>query len=142
VTRQLEPDTGRFWFLGVGALYEVLNVFLVADNRQDTIVSLPRYPEEDQKQRASAATTRLGGNIPNTLNVLRQVKRDEDRLVFISTFANWEASRRLTDQLVQKGIEVGGVWLDCPQNPQSWILKSEQSGSRTIVNYNGYIKSW
>jgi ketohexokinase len=133
---------GRFWFLGVGALYEVRNAFLIADNRQDTIVSLPRYPEEDQKQRASAATTRLGGNIPNTLNVLRQVKRDEDRLVFISTFANWEASRRLTDQLVQKGIEVGGVWRDCPQNPQSWILKSEQSGSRTIVNYNGYIKSW
>lgn len=83
-------------------------------------------------------TTRLGGNIPNTLNVLSQVKKNDERLVFISAFANRKVSRRLTDQLAQKGVEVGGVWRNCPQNPQSWILKSEQSGSRTIVNYNGY----
>jgi len=100
---------------------------------------VPHYPEEDQKLRASNVTTRLGGNVPNTLNVLHQVVAKEDRLVLVSTFAERDSSQRLTDKLEEMGVEVAGVWRDdCPLNPQSWILKSEQTGSRTIVNYNGY----
>ena len=100
---------------------------------------MPHYPEEDQKLRASNVTTRLGGNVPNTLNVLHQVVAKEDRLVLVSTFAERDSSQRLTDKLEEMGVEVAGVWRDdCPLNPQSWILKSEQTGSRTIVNYNGY----
>ena len=102
---------------------------------------MPHYPEEDQKLRASNVTTRLGGNVPNTLNVLHQVVAKEDRLVLVSTFAERDSSQRLTDKLEEMGVEVAGVWRDdCPLNPQSWILKSEQTGSRTIVNYNGYNK--
>ena len=102
---------------------------------------MPHYPEEDQKLRASNVTTRLGGNVPNTLNVLHQVAAKEDRLVLVSTFAERDSSQRLTDKLEEMGVEVAGVWRDdCPLNPQSWILKSEQTGSRTIVNYNGYNK--
>jgi len=102
---------------------------------------VPHYPEEDQKLRASNVTTRLGGNVPNTLNVLHQVAAKEDRLVLVSTFAERDSSQRLTDKLEEMGVEVAGVWRDdCPLNPQSWILKSEQTGSRTIVNYNGYNK--
>jgi len=102
---------------------------------------VPHYPEEDQKLRASNVTTRLGGNVPNTLNVLHQVVAKEDRLVLVSTFAERDSSQRLTDKLEEMGVEVAGVWRDdCPLNPQSWILKSEQTGSRTIVNYNGYNK--
>lgn len=86
-------------------------------------------------------TTRLGGNVPNTLNVLHQVIAKEDRLVLVSTFAGRDTSQRLTDKLEEMGVEVAGVWRDdCRHNPQSWILKSEQTGSRTIVNYNGYNK--
>jgi hypothetical protein len=82
-------------------------------------------------------TTRVGGNIPNTLDVLSQVIAASDRLVFVSVYAENRASKRLTDTLVQKSVEVAGVWRDCPENPRSWILRSERSGSRTIVNYNG-----
>ena len=86
---------------------------------------------------ATRLTTRVGGNIPNTLNVLGQVATQEDRLIFLSVYADKTVSRRLTDTLAQKSVEVEGIWRNCPENPRSWILKSEKSGSRTIVNYNG-----
>jgi len=87
--------------------------------------------------RASAVSTRVGGNIPNSLNVLCQVASAEDRLVFVSTFADKSVSQRLIDTLSQRNIQVAGVWRDCPENPSSWILRSKETGSRTIVNYNG-----
>lgn len=100
-------------------------------------MSLPWYPEEDHKLRATGLTTRVGGNIPNTLNVLSQVVTPQDRLVFVSVYAKKTISKRLTDTLEEKSVEVVGLWRDCPDNPRSWILKSEKTGCRTIVNYNG-----
>lgn len=88
--------------------------------------------------RATALTSRIGGNIPNTVNVLSQVCSLEDRLVFISSFATKSASQRLTDVISEQGVQVAGVWRQCTENPSSWILQSKESGSRTIVNYNAY----
>ena len=101
------------------------------------MLSLPWYPEEDHKLRATGLTTRVGGNLPNTLDVLSQVVAPADRLVFVSVYAEKAVSKRLTDTLVEKSVEITGIWRDCPENPRSWILRSERSGSRTIVNYNG-----
>lgn len=127
-----------FGFLGIGALYEVRNS-LNGLRPQDTLLTLPHYPQEDHKLRATALQTRVGGNIPNTLHVLSQACSREDRLVFLSAFAEKAASKRLTDTLEEKSVEIAGVWRDCPDNPRSWILRSEHSGSRTIVNYNEYM---
>lgn len=100
---------------------------------------MPWFPKEDEKLRATALTSRVGGNIPNTLKVLSQVcSSSEDRLVFISAFATKYASQRLTDVLSEQGVQVAGVWRQCEENPSSWILQSKESGSRTIVNYNAY----
>ena len=88
--------------------------------------------------RATGVTTRVGGNIPNTLNVLSQVASRSDRLVFISAFAAKSVSQRLTDTLSQRNVQVAGVWRDCTENPSSWIMRSKETGSRTIVNHNGY----
>jgi len=105
-------------------------------------LSLPHYPEEDSKLRATELTTRVGGNIPNTLQVLSQVRGPADRFVFLSAFAEKSVSKRLTDPLESKGVEIAGVWREeCHENPRSWILKSQDTGSRTIVNYNGYKHS-
>jgi ketohexokinase len=106
------------------------------------LLSLPHYPKEDEKLRATDLVTRVGGNVPNTLQVLSQMRSPQDRLIFISTFAEKAASKRLTDVLAKKSIEVEGVWRDCPDNPSSWILRSDQNGSRTIVNYNKYAAGW
>jgi len=38
-----------------------------------TISSVPRFPVEDDKIRASAVTKRRGGNTPNTIDVLEQL---------------------------------------------------------------------
>lgn len=102
------------------------------------MISLPWFPKEDEKLRATAVTTRVGGNIPNTLNVLSQVSFSDDRLIFISAFATKSVSQRLTDTLSQRNVQVAGVWRECFENPSSWILRSKETGSRTIVNSNGY----
>ena len=39
----------------------------------DSILEVPRYPEEDSKLRATSFTKRRGGNTPNTLEVLQQL---------------------------------------------------------------------
>ena len=39
----------------------------------DTILTVPHYPEEDSKLRATSLTRRRGGNCPNTLEVLQQL---------------------------------------------------------------------
>lgn len=44
----------------------------------DNILTVPHFPEEDAKLRASSFTRRRGGNTPNSLEVLRQLT-DRDR---------------------------------------------------------------
>ena len=39
----------------------------------DTILTVPQFPEEDSKLRATSFTRRRGGNTPNTLEVLQQL---------------------------------------------------------------------
>lgn len=45
----------------------------------DTILTMPRYPEEDSKLRALSFRRRRGGNTPNTLEVLQQLIDSDDR---------------------------------------------------------------
>jgi ketohexokinase len=101
---------------------------------------VPSFPAEDTKLRATGVKWRLGGNVPNTLNVLAQVAGEDDRLVFLSAFAAKGASQRLIHALKEKKVEVIGPCRDaCVENPHSWIFRSESSGTRTIVNYNGHL---
>ncbi|EPS36976.1 hypothetical protein H072_9440 [Dactylellina haptotyla CBS 200.50] len=51
----------RFSILALGALY------------RDVIIKVPTFPAEDAKQSAISETSRVGGNISNTLSVLSQV---------------------------------------------------------------------
>lgn len=44
----------------------------------DVILGVPHFPEEDAKLRATSFSKRRGGNVGNTLEVLRQLLDDED----------------------------------------------------------------
>ncbi|KAI1815014.1 Ribokinase-like protein [Poronia punctata] len=117
----------------------------------DTILSVPHYPEEDSKLRASNLQIRRGGNCPNTLQVLQQLLRDEYG-------ANESADISIRPYLVtclprrdgrttKTIIESFGpdtlvdfsrcIFRQANQEPaSSYIIRSAATGSRTLVNYN------
>lgn len=77
----------NFSILGIGGIYE------------DVILTVPHFPHEDSKLRATSRETRLGGNVPNTLGVLSQIliKEKEEiannwRLLFIGALGDDESS--------------------------------------------------
>lgn len=60
------------------------------------MLTVPHFPHEDSKLRATSRKTCLGGNIPNTLGVLSQIlineKEDNWRLFFMGALGDDESS--------------------------------------------------
>ncbi|KAJ6008857.1 hypothetical protein N7499_001097 [Penicillium canescens] len=110
----------------------------------DTILTVPHYPSEDEKLRASTIDRRRGGNCPNTLEVLAQLvpcgpSNDESSLNLITVLPSRSSA---ASQLIKTGLG-DHVQLDrCIYREQfnepasSYIIKSQNTGSRTIVNHN------
>ncbi len=122
----------------------------------DTILTVPHYPAEDEKLRATQIVRRRGGNCPNMLEVVAQltIVSNEGRNK-TSGFAEWKEGGGTELALVavlpnkrspiRKDIlkSMTGVDLDSAifrheiyEAANSFIIKSMQSGTRTIVNYN------
>ncbi|KAL6855761.1 Ribokinase-like protein, partial [Trichoderma novae-zelandiae] len=115
----------------------------------DTILSVPQFPGEDAKQRASRLEIRRGGNCPNSLEVLRQLlgPRDAVRTYLVSPLPSESspATQRIRDSFSSVGESPSPSPVDLElclyrethtQAASSYIIRSEQTGSRTIVNYN------
>jgi ketohexokinase len=105
--------------------------------------SVPHYPSEDEKLRAQSISHRRGGNCPNTLEVLSQLQAhsSSSALVELVLFAVFPARESAATQMITSSLP--GVDLshciyrdDCVEAASSYIIRSEESGSRTIVNYN------
>ena len=104
----------------------------------------PHYPSEDEKLRASKISHRRGGNCPNTLEVLGQLLQYRPssaesslNLIAILPSKSSKASQQIQSSLGNK------VWLDSciyresfSEPASSYIITSQATGSRTIVNYN------
>ncbi|KAF1809739.1 putative PfkB family kinase [Eremomyces bilateralis CBS 781.70] len=111
----------------------------------DTILTVPHYPSEDAKQRASTLTKRPGGNCPNTLSVLSQLLPRAPThssplpLKFIGvlpapTSPASDFIRASFDELVDLS---GCIYREGEMEAAaSYIVRSEESGSRTIINFN------
>ncbi|KAL6891052.1 hypothetical protein HDV57DRAFT_513515 [Trichoderma longibrachiatum] len=118
---------------------------------------VPQFPAEDTKQRASRLEIRRGGNCPNSLEVLQQLlgPRDAVRTYLVSPLPSESspATQRIRDSFSSIGDSSSSssssssppspVNLDLclyreahTQAASSYIIRSEQTGSRTIVNYN------
>ncbi|KAM4056102.1 pfkB family carbohydrate kinase domain-containing protein [Hirsutella rhossiliensis] len=112
----------------------------------DTILSVPHYPEQDSKLRATSLAIRRGGNCPNTLEVLEQLldahhHRDNVQAHLVSPLP--ERSSPATRRIVASFGPRSRADLDhclyrdaCSEPASSYIIRSEATGSRTIVNYN------
>lgn len=132
--------------------------------------SVPYFPFEDSKLRATSSTTRVGGNCPNSLQVLQQLfspshaSGDDVALHLVSCLParSSPASQRIASALAGENLQQvqqehyqhwynrtseeprrGGINLenciyreDHTEPASSYIFRSAQTGSRTIVNYN------
>jgi len=108
------------------------------------IIRTPHYPGEDEKLRASSISRRRGGNCPNTLEVLQQLvaenpaaKETSLNLIAILPAHSSVASRQIREAFEPRVSLTDCIYREQFQEPaSSYIIKSEASGSRTIVNYN------
>ncbi|KAL4916095.1 Ribokinase-like protein [Aspergillus aurantiobrunneus] len=110
----------------------------------DTILSTPYYPGEDEKLRASTISRRRGGNCPNSLAVLRQLiaQSPPATKVPLNLVAILPAQSSVASQQIREAFEPQVSLDHCvyregfEEPASSYIIRSESSGSRTIVNYN------
>lgn len=105
--------------------------------------SVAHYPSEDEKLRASRLTRRRGGNCPNSLEVLQQlveISRADLSLGLISVFPRRQSlSTAFIRDSLGPGIDCDNCIYreDTSEPATSYVIQSQQTGSRTIVNYNG-----
>ncbi|KAJ4187984.1 hypothetical protein NW755_006779 [Fusarium falciforme] len=106
-------------------------------------MAVPFFPSEDSKLRATSLSIRRGGNCPNSLEVLEQLFVDHDalQLHLVSPLPN--ASSSATRRIISSfGPESNINFHHCiyrdasTEAASSYIIRSEESGSRTLVNYN------
>ncbi|KAL4866062.1 hypothetical protein BDV12DRAFT_139099 [Aspergillus spectabilis] len=110
----------------------------------DTILTTPHYPGEDEKLRASSISHRRGGNCPNTLEVLQQLvargplaMRTPLSLISVLPAQSSVASQEIRNALEPRVSLKHCIYRGGFEEPaSSYIIKSQSSGSRTIVNYN------
>ncbi|PNY24844.1 Ketohexokinase [Tolypocladium capitatum] len=109
----------------------------------DPPYSVPRYPEEDSKLRATSLQVRRGGNCANSLEVLQQLLggHDDVRPYLVSCLP--EQSSPATRRVIASfGGNTRVDFRHCiyrhghTEAASSYIIRSEESGSRTLVNYN------
>ncbi|KAL3461121.1 Ribokinase-like protein [Aspergillus heterothallicus] len=110
----------------------------------DTILTTPHYPGEDDKLRATNISRRRGGNCPNSLEVLQQLMADSpaDLQVHLNLVAILPARSSVASQQIRAAFEPHVSLDHCiyreeyEEPASSYIIKSQASASRTIVNYN------
>lgn len=111
-----------------------------------SLCSVPHYPGEDAKLRATSLEVRRGGNCPNSLEVVQQLLAaggsiDEARLYLLSCLPaeSSAASRRIRASFGEHGhVDLRHcLFREAHSEAAScYVLRSEETGSRTLVNYN------
>jgi ketohexokinase len=108
-----------------------------------SIVDVPFYPEEDSKLRATAVNIRRGGNCPNSLEVLQQLIEEKDGLGLHLVSCLPAKASPACQRIIDSFGETSPVdFSKCMfreahgEAASSYIIRSENSGSRTLVNYN------
>ncbi|KAJ5727599.1 Ribokinase-like protein [Penicillium malachiteum] len=108
----------------------------------DTILSTSHYPGEDEKLRASNIVHRRGGNCPNSLEVLQQLTFGSKTNLALNLISVLPARSSVASQQIVSALEPRVhldhcIFREAYQEPAScYIIKSQSTGSRTIVNYN------
>ncbi|KIH90848.1 ketohexokinase [Sporothrix brasiliensis 5110] len=128
----------------------------------DTILSIPRFPGEDDKLRATACQIRRGGNCPNSIEVLLQLLQppksanvpgaDQDAEVATYLVASLPARDAPATAMIARSFRPAAAGVDGDARrpnldlclyrdghmapASSYVLRSAATGSRTIVNHS------
>ena len=108
--------------------------------------SVPHFPQEDAKLRATKLQIRRGGNVCNTLEVLQHLldsgqRQDEVALHLIACLPS-KASSATAKLFSSFGSNSTVDFSHClhredkGEAASSYIIRSQAQGSRTIVNFN------
>lgn len=99
----------------------------------DIVLSVPHYPKEDEELRANSRQYEVGGNIANALYVLNQLQH---QCHIMTTMGGDDASKQLIKGLQKNGIRTELIQRHIQgETPTSYILRNQESGSRTISHY-------
>ncbi|WP_019023710.1 MULTISPECIES: PfkB family carbohydrate kinase [unclassified Thioalkalivibrio] len=90
------------------------------------------YPCEDAEIRALASSSQPGGNATNTACILAQFGH---RAALAAVFAEDGSGDWLRERLVARGVDTAACARYPGATPTSHILRSRDSGSRTIVHH-------
>ncbi|KAF4585564.1 Ribokinase-like protein [Ophiocordyceps camponoti-floridani] len=112
----------------------------------DTILSVPHYPEEDSKLRATSLAIRRGGNCANALEVLQQLLRQDEgggrhvrpHLVSVLPSRSSTATGSIRASFGDAPLVDLSHCLyreDHDEPAASYIIRSQATTSRTIVNH-------
>lgn len=119
------------------------HLILVGACYLDTILSVPFFPTEDSKLRATTLNIRRGGNCPNSIQVLEQLFTEQDAvqpyLVSCLPNASSPASRRIAASFGPSSkLDLRHcIYHEAKSEAaSSYIIRSLETGSRTLVNYN------
>ncbi|WP_018873131.1 PfkB family carbohydrate kinase [Thioalkalivibrio sp. ALJ16] len=98
----------------------------------DHTLDIAGYPPEDAEIRARASSTQPGGNATNTATILAQFGHRAGLAAVIAEDASGNA---LVDRLQGLGLELDACVRHPGATPTSHILRSQETGSRTIVHH-------
>ncbi|WP_018139050.1 MULTISPECIES: carbohydrate kinase family protein [unclassified Thioalkalivibrio] len=98
----------------------------------DHTLDVERYPREDDEIRALASSSQPGGNATNTARILAQFGH---RAALAAVFAEDGSGDWLRERLEASGVDTGACVRHPGATPTSHILRSRDSGSRTIVHH-------
>lgn len=124
-----------------------MNIVCVGAVYIDTILTVPHFPVEDQKLRASKRTRRRGGNCGNTLEVFQQLLQfllNSPSPPKLHLLAVLPAEDSIDTKLIGTSLEKQKLRLDSAciyrsefqEAASSYIIKNEKKSSRTIVSIN------
>ncbi|MCL7744994.1 PfkB family carbohydrate kinase [Guyparkeria hydrothermalis] len=108
------------------------NVLGVGIATLDIINELDHYPEEDSEQRACSQRVELGGNVANSLRVLRQFGHPCD---FAGVLAEDADGHRIAELMDRYGVDTSHARRVEGHAPTSYITLNRATGSRTIVHH-------
>ncbi|KAF5600948.1 uncharacterized protein FSUBG_8313 [Fusarium subglutinans] len=101
----------------------------------------------DSKLRATSLNIRRGGNCPNSLQVLEQLLSEHDTLQLHLVSPLPAAASSATQRVISSfGAQSSIDFSHCiyreerTEAASSYIMRSEASGSRTLVNYNDLLE--
>jgi ketohexokinase len=110
----------------------------------DTILTVPHFPIEDEKTRASKLVRRRGGNTANTLEVLGQLLHPPSssgstdlHLLAVLPAKSSSAARYISDSLLYVEVDDTCMRDGFEEAASCYVILNEQNMSRTIVSVSG-----